>query len=39
MIKKLLGYQEERALRDMLDALVAGSEAPLNISEEYDEEA
>jgi len=39
MIKKLLGYQEERALRDMLDALVAGSEAPINVSEEYDEEA
>ena len=39
MIKKPLGYQEERALRDMLDALVAGSEAPINVSEEYDEEA
>jgi len=39
LIKKLLGYQEERALRDMLDALLAGVEAPLNVSEEYDEEA
>jgi len=39
MIKKLLGYQEESALRDMLDALSAGVEAPLNISEEDDEEA
>ena len=39
MIKMILGYQEERALRDMLDALLAGVEAPLNISEEDDEEA
>ena len=39
MIKKLLGYQEESALRDMLDALSSGIEAPLNISEEDDEEA
>ena len=38
MIKKLLGYQEERALRDLLDALSAGGEAPINVSEEYDEE-
>jgi len=37
--KKLLGYQEERALRDMLDVLLAGVEAPINISEEHDEEA
>jgi len=36
--KKLLGYHEERALRDMLDALSAGSEAPINVSEEHDEE-
>jgi len=39
MIKKLLGYQEERALRDMLEALLARVEAPPNISEEDDEEA
>jgi len=39
MIKKLLGYQEERALRDMLDALLAGVEAPINVSEDDDEEA
>ena len=39
MIKKLLGYQEESALRDVLDALLVRGEAPLNISEEYDEEA
>jgi len=39
MIKKLLGYQEGRALRDMLDALLAGVEAPINVSEEHDEEA
>ena len=39
MIKKLLGYQEESALRDMLDTLPAGGEAPINVSEEYDEEA
>jgi len=39
MVKKLLGYQEERALRELLDALVAGSEAPINVSEEHDEEA
>ena len=39
LIKKLLGYQEERALRDMLDALSAGGEALINVSEEYDEEA
>ena len=37
--KKLLGYQEERALRDLLDALLAGGEAPINVSEEHDEEA
>jgi thioredoxin 1 len=35
MIKKLLGYQEERALRDLLDALLAGVEAPTNILEEH----
>ena len=39
MIKKLLGYQEERALRDLLDALSAGGEAPINFSEKHDEEA
>jgi len=39
MIKKLLGYQEERALRYLLDALSAGGEAPINVSEEHDEEA
>lgn len=39
MIKKLLGYQRERALRDLLDALSAGGEAPINVSEEHDEEA
>ena len=39
LIKKLLGYQKESALRDMLDALSAGVEAPLNISGEDDEEA
>jgi len=39
LIKKLLGYQEERALVNLLDALSAGSKAPINISEEYDEEA
>ena len=39
LIKKLLGYQEERALRDLLDALSAGGEAPINVSEEHDEEA
>jgi len=39
MVKKLLGYQEEIVLRDMLNALLAGGEAPINVSEEYDEEA
>ena len=39
LVKKLLGYQGKSALRDMLDALSAGVEAPLNISEEDDEEA
>ena len=39
MIKKLLGYQEEGALRDLLDALSAGGEGPINVSEEHDEEA
>ena len=39
MTKKLLGYHEERALRDMLDALLAEDEAPINVSEEHDEEA
>ena len=38
MIKKLLGYQKEGALRDLLDALSAGGEAPINVSEEHDEE-
>ena len=37
--KKLLGYQEEGALRDLLDALSAGGEGPINVSEEHDEEA
>jgi thioredoxin 1 len=39
MIKKLVGYQEERALRDLLDNLLVGAEAPINVSEEYDEGA
>jgi len=39
MIKKLLGYQERRVLRTKLDALLAGVKAPINISEEHDEEA
>ena len=39
LVKKLLGYQEESALRDMLDTLSAGGEAPINVSEAYDEEA
>jgi len=39
MVKKLLGYQEERALRELLDALSAGGEAPINISEGYTKEA
>ena len=39
LIKELLGYQEERSLRDLLDALSPGIEAPLNISEEDDEES
>jgi len=39
MIKKLLGYQEETALRYLLDALSAGGEAPINVSEEHNEEA
>jgi len=37
--KKLLGYQEKVALRDLLDALSAGGEAPINVSEEHSEEA
>jgi len=37
--KKLLGYQEKMALRDILDALLAGVEAPISVSEECDEEA
>ena len=37
--KKLLGYQDKVALRNLLDALLAGVEAPINISEEHDEEA
>ena len=39
MIKKLLGYHKEEALRDLLDALSAGGEGPINVSEEHDEEA
>ena len=39
MIKKLLGYQKEGALRNLLDALSAGGEAPINVSEEHDKEA
>jgi len=39
MIKKLLCYQEERALRELLDALSAGGETPINVSEGYDEKA
>jgi len=37
--KKMLGYQEERALRELLDVLSAGGEAPINVSEEYTKEA
>ena len=37
--KRLLGYQEKVALRNLLDALLAGVEAPISISEEHDEEA
>ena len=37
--KKLLGYQDKPALRNLLDALLAGVEAPISISEEHDEEA
>ena len=36
--KKLLGYQDKVALRDLLDALLAGVEAPINVSEEDDDE-
>ena len=39
MLKKLLGYQDERALRELLDALSAGGEAPINVSEECTKEA
>ena len=39
MTKKLLGYHKEEALRDLLDALSAGGEGPINVSEEHDEEA
>jgi len=39
IIKKLLGYQDKVTLRDLLDALLAGVEAPINISEEHTEEA
>ena len=37
--KRLLGYQEIVPLRNLLDSLLAGGEAPLNILEEDDEEA
>ena len=37
--KRLLGFQEKVALRDLLDALLAEVEAPINVSEEHDEEA
>ena len=35
MIKRLLGYQEKVALGDLLDALLAGVEAPINVLEEH----
>jgi len=37
--KRLLGYQDKVALRDMLDTLLAEIEAPINGLEEHDEEA
>ena len=37
--KKLLGYQDKVALRDLLDALLAGVEAPTNVLEEHVEGA
>ena len=37
--KRLLGFQEKVALRDLLDALLAGVESPISVSEECDEEA
>jgi thioredoxin 1 len=37
--KKLLGYQRKVALRNLLDALLQGVEAPINVAEEHDEEA
>jgi len=39
MIKKLLGYHEKVAIRDLLDALLAGIEVPINVSKEHDEGA
>ena len=38
-VKKLLGFQERRSLRDLLDALLAGGEAPIDVSGKHDEEA
>ena len=37
--KRLLGYQDKAALRGLLDNLLVGAEAPINVSEEYDEGA
>lgn len=37
--KKLLGYQDKVALKDLLDALLVGVEAPTNILEEHVEGA
>jgi len=37
--KRLLGYQDKTALRGLLDNLLAGAEARVNISEECDEDA
>jgi thioredoxin 1 len=39
VVKKLPGYQEETALRELLDELSAGGEATMNVSEEYTEKA
>jgi len=37
--KRLLGYQDKTALRGLLDNLLAGAEARVNVSEEDAEEA
>jgi thioredoxin 1 len=39
MVQKLPGYQEETALRNLLDTLLAEVGAPINVLEENDEEA